>query len=131
MRIANWNVAKYDVQIIGNAMDRLEECGNIIAVNARVSCPVGTESHPIYKTGKYAGKYWTARDAGALQKTIRVVRKYGDPTHNVWVMAGNKKVYYAQIVEFYTPFLRPALNGSKTEIRRIISNGTTAKAGTF
>ena len=127
MRVANWKPNKYDTQIYGNAMDRLEKAGNAIAEKARAKCPVGTISRPMYKTGYYANQPWTVRDVGALKETIRVVRKYGDPTHDVWVMAGNKVTYYAQIVEFYTPFLRPAFNGSKSEIKTIISNGTTAK----
>jgi hypothetical protein len=122
---------KHDEQIYANAMDRLEAAGNIIAEKARLKCPVGTLSRPVYQTGRYAGAYWTARDAGALKSTIRVVRKYGDPTHNVWVMAGNKKVYYAQVVEYYTPFLRPSLTGSRTDIKRVISQGTIAFGGTF
>ena len=131
MRIANWNPKINDAEIYGNAMDRLEAAGNVIATKARQKCPVGTTSRPMYKTGMYAGKYWTVRDAGALRKTIRVVRKYGDPTHNVWVMAGNKKVYYAQIVEYYTPFLRPALSASKTEIVTVIKQMKMSGGGTY
>ena len=119
-RVARWNPQIADNGIYNNAMDRLEAAGNAVAEKARSKCPVGTISRPMYKTGIYAGKYWTQRDAGALKKSIRVVRKYGDPLHNVWVIAGNHKVYYAQIVEFYTPFLRPALRGTKSEIKRII-----------
>ena len=131
MRVANWNVKPAEDLCIAAAMDLLEECGKVVEASARARCPVGTISHGVYKTGKYAGRYWTARAAGALRKTIRTVRKYGDPNLNVWVMAGDSKVYYAQIVEFQTPFLRPALAGSKTAIKTIISNGTTAKGGTF
>jgi len=138
MRVANWNPKIADKGIYNNAMDRLEAAGNVIAAKARIKCPVGTISRPIYKTGIYAGKYWTSRDAGALKKTIRVVRKYGDPYHNIWIMAGNKQVYYAQIVEHFTPFLRPALRGSKSEIKTVIHHATMAggpsyiaKGGTF
>ena len=130
-RVARWNPKIYDNGIYNTAMDRLEAAGNDIAKRARAKCKVGTVSRPMYKTGRYAGQAWTARDAGALIKTIRVVRKYGDPLHNVWVMAGNKQVYYAQIVEFYTPFLRPALRGSKSAIKRIVSQGKPMLGGTF
>ena len=51
-------------------------------------------------------------------KTIRAVMKKG--TNDVWIIAGNKKVYYARIVEFYTPFMRPALNSSKAAAKRIL-----------
>ncbi len=144
MRIANWNPKINDAQIYDNVMDRLEAAGNVIARNARkiLQSKIGKGkttgiSHGVYKRaytkGKYhyTGAYWTSREFGSLLKTIRVVRKYGDPTQNVWVMAGNKKIYYAQIVEFYMPFLRLALSGSKTEIKTTISQGTTAKGGTF
>lgn len=130
-RVATWNVEKVNGKIMHKAMDRLEAAGNVIAEKARMKCPVGTISRPMYKTGRYAGCEWTKRDAGALKQTIRVVRKNGDPNLNIWIMAGNKVTFYAQFVEFFTPFLRPALRGSKSEIRRIISNGTTSMGGTF
>jgi len=113
------NLEKVNGKIIGNAMDRLEEAGNVIAAKARANVRVGTLSRPVYRTGKYAGKFWTARTAGELKTTIRVVRKYGDPTHNVWVIAGNKKVYYAQIVEFNWPFMRPALRAARNAIKSV------------
>jgi len=138
MRAQNWNPKIADEQIYSNAMDRLEMAANRVAEKAEALCPVGTKSRPMYKTGKFAGKPWTARDAGALKKSIRVVRKYGDEHLNIWVIAGNKNVYYAHIVEFYTPFLRPALFGSRSEIQTVIKQGTmrggpsyTAKGGTF
>ena len=130
MRVNSWNPKAADEEIYAEAMDRLEKAANAVKRRARAACPVG-KSRPMYKTGRFANKPWTAREAGALKKTIRVVRKYGDRSHNVWVMAGNKDVFYAQIVEYRTPFLRPSLAGSKSEIATIISNGTTAKGGTF
>jgi len=138
VRVQNWNPKVADKQIYSNAMDRLESAALVVKARAEHLCPVGTESRPMYKTGKFAGKPWTARDAGALKKTIRVVRKYGDEHLNVWVIAGNRNVYYAHIVEFYTPFLRPAFYGSKSEIQTVIRQGTMkggpsyiAKGGSF
>lgn len=100
-------------------MDVLEKLGEVVAEKARAKCPVGTKSRPVYKSGPYAGEEWTKRDAGALRRSIRVVRKYGDPEMNVWVMAGNKVTYYAAIVEHYTPFLKPAMRGIRAEAKRI------------
>jgi hypothetical protein len=62
-----------------------------------------------------------------LKKSIRVVQrksKSGKPLtkkKNVRVYGGNYLAYYAKIVEFnQRAFLRPALNGSISEIRSII-----------
>jgi hypothetical protein len=72
-------------------------------------------NRPIYKTGKYAGKYWTAREFGNLIKSIRVVEKTSEQgkivdQKNVRVYAGTKMAYYASIFEYgsKTAFLRPA-----------------------
>ena len=116
---------------MGNAMERLKAAGEVVKKKAESLCPVGTTSRPMYSTGRYAGQYWTARDAGALKKSIRVVTKYGSTAHNVWIIAGNKKAYYAQIVEFYTPFMRAALNRSKTKIKTVIKQSTMAGGSSF
>lgn len=128
MRVSNWNPQKYDGEFVNAALDRLETAAEIVATNARARVPVGTISRPIYKRGPYAGEAWTARDAGALKKTIRVVRKHEvgavvAESRNVRVYCGNFLRYYAKIVEFTQPFLRPALNASKGEIRRILQGG--------
>ena len=129
MRVANWNPQKFDGEFINASMDRLRKAANVIADKARARCPVGTISRPIYKTGPYAGQSWTARDAGALKKSIRVVEKKGQGAailedRNIRVYAGNYNVYYAKIVEYAgKKFLRPALNESKDEIRNILENG--------
>jgi hypothetical protein len=98
-----------------------------VADSARRSCPVGTLSRPMYKRGPYAGKPWTARDAGALKKTIRVrqkTSKSGKPLKrksNVRVYAGNYLVYYASIVEHSVkPFLRVSLINSHSAIKSIL-----------
>ena len=126
-RVGFWHPKEVEDVIIENAMQRLEQAGEIVAQKARSIVPVGTKSRPMYQTGRYAGCEWTKRDAGALKKTIRVVRKNGDPNLNIWIMAGNKVTYYAQIVEFYTPFLRRALGGSKAAIRSALGVGKTVK----
>ena len=129
MRVSNWNPQKYDAEFINASMDRLRKAAEVVAAKARSNCPVGTISRPIYKTGPYAGCTWTARDAGALKKTIRVVEKHELGTEmsrirNVRVYAGNFNVYYAKIVEYAgKKFLRPALNESKAEIKSILENG--------
>lgn len=113
-----WDSKKIEEAIMKEHVANLKAAGEIIADKARAKCPVGTVSRPMYKTGRYAGQYWTARDAGALKESIRVVQREG--VNDVWVIAGNKKVYYARIVEFYTPFMRPALRSSTRQIKRIL-----------
>lgn len=134
MRVANWNPQKHDAEIISASMDRLRKAAGVVADKARAKCPVGTVSRPIYKSGPYAGQPWTARDAGALKRSIRVVEKdekhgalaerFGGNNRNVRVYAGNYLVYYASIVEHAgKKFLRPALNASRNEIKNILENG--------
>lgn len=124
MRVSNWNPKAGDKEIMGNAMDRLEKAAQVVANDARRRVPVG-----VSRPGTKGGKDWTAREAGALKKSIRVVRLHGDPKRNVRVYAGNREVFYARFVETGTvkmkakPYLRPALNSSKAEIKRILENG--------
>lgn len=123
MRVENWDSGAITVEMEKRAMDRMEKAGGVIASKARQNVPVGED----VPQGK--GK-WSKREAGALKKSIRVVRLHGDPKMNVRVYAGNKgDVFYAHFVEYGTvkmsakPFLRPALNSSKSEIMNIMENG--------
>jgi len=126
MRVSNWNPQAYNGELMNASMDRLRKAAEVVATAARSKCPVGTISRPIYKRGPYAGQPWTARDAGALKKTIRVVEKREAGTEimksrNVRVYAGNYLRYYARIVEYNgRSFMQPALNASKSEIKQIL-----------
>ena len=128
MRVELWNPEMYDDTFEAATMEMLVEAAEFVAKEARRKCPVGTKSRPIYKSGRYAGELWTARDAGALQKSIRVrtkLSKSGKPLKRrsiVRVYAGNFLVYYASIVEFYRnqAFLRPALWNSIPQIKNIV-----------
>lgn len=125
-KVAFWNPKIVDKEIMHNAMVRLKKGAEVVAKKARLKCPEGSISRPMYKTGRYAGQAWTARDAGALKRSIRVVEKHGDEgarKRNIRIYAGTKRVFYAQLVEYYTPFLRKALNTSKSKIRSILLNG--------
>jgi HK97 gp10 family phage protein len=119
----SWNPDVITAEIEKEAMDRLEKAAEGIASKARSLVPVGKD----VPAGK--GK-WSKREAGALRKTIRVVRLKGDPKLNIRVYAGNKgEVFYARFVEYGTvhmkarPFIRPALNSSKAEILSTVENG--------
>jgi hypothetical protein len=117
----------YDLEFENIAIERIVEAAEYVASVARANCKPGTVSRPIYKRGPYAGKPWTARDAGSLRKTIRVrqkLSKSGKPLKrksNVRVYAGNYLVYYAGIVEYAgKAFLRPALWNAANRIKQIL-----------
>lgn len=126
MRVANWNPNVADQEFENVAIERLVEAAHVVADAARARCPVGTVSRPIYKRGPYAGQAWTARDAGQLKRSIRVVQKHsksGKPLmrkRNVRVYAGNFLAFYASIVEHSKPFMRPALTQSYAAMRSAI-----------
>jgi len=135
-RIAFWDVKPLNQEIMRNGMRRLRKAGEVVARKARSKFPpIGSKniSRPMYQRGRYKNQPWTARVAGSLKKTIRVVEKHGAEAGpyveiragqlNIRVYAGTKMVYYAQIVEFYTPYLRPALNASRSKILSIMQNG--------
>jgi hypothetical protein len=126
MRVENWNPNAMDEIFETVAVERLVEAAEVVAKNARQICPVGTTSRPMYKRGKYAGKNWTARDAGQLKKSIRVVQKKtksGKALSNkrsIRIYAGHYLAYYADLVEYKTPYMRPALASSISEIKSIV-----------
>jgi len=121
----NWDSEKIKEAIMKEHVGHLEAVGDLIAKKARrnLQKQIGQGattgiSHGVFKKGRYAGQKWTERAPGSLLKTIRAVMKKG--TNDVWIIAGNKKVYYARIFEFYRPFMRPALNSSKAAAKRIL-----------
>ena len=126
MRVEAWNPNSMDQEFENVAIERLVEAAEVVASNARRKCPVGTVSRPIYKRGPYAGQVWTARDAGQLKRSIRVVRKKTksgkafSKRRDVRVYAGHYLAYYARIVEYSRPFLRPGLYASTAEIKSIV-----------
>lgn len=127
MRVEVWNPSAMDETFENVAIERLVEAAGVVATHARQKCPVGTVSRPIYKTGRYAGKLWTSRDAGRLKKSIRIVRKKTksgkafSKKRDVRVYAGSYLTDYTYAVEYGgKAFLRPALTESISEIKSII-----------
>lgn len=128
MRVEVWNPEALDLDWENISMERMTEAAEWIADQARRKLtPKNNISRPVYKRGPYAGQPWTAREAGALKKTIRVRQKRsksGKPLRrprDVRVYAGNYLVYYARIYEYHTePFLRPAFWNSHQKIRQIL-----------
>ena len=126
MRVETWNPNKFDESFEDVAIERLVKAAEIIADATRRKCPVGTITRPIYQTGPYAGQFWTARDAGELKRSIRVVRKKTKSgrafsrKRSVRVYAGHKKAYYASIVEHSKPFMRPAQINSLAQVKSVL-----------
>ena len=126
MRVANFNPNRFDQEFENVSIKRLVEAAEVIAGATRRNCPIGTISRPMYKSGPYAGQYWTARDVGELKRSIRVVRrrtksgKAFTRKRNVRVYAGHKKAYYASIVEHSKPFMRPAQSSTLSQVKTIV-----------
>ena len=106
-----WHPEQITAEIEKRAMDRLERAGESVASKARQKVPVLS---------------------GKLRDSIRVTRLNGDPKLNIRVYAGSRQkggAFYAHMVEYGTvkmpakPFLRPALNESKGQIKGIVENG--------
>jgi len=122
-----------DNVVMGEAMRRLELAGEILAKKIRANLQAQIKnpnySRPPYKTGPYAGKWWTARDAGELLRSVRVVKKNDSIHRNIWVIVGNSKAYYSAIYEYATDskrgkkFYRPALAAARPSMKSVIENG--------
>ncbi len=131
MRITNWDPSVFN-EFKGVAYDRLLTASYVVkdkTVQRLRGQIKGNISRPVYKKGPYAGEPWTARHAGSLFNSVRVVQKKEDmgPQQgrlmadftNIRIYAGNYLAYYADIFEFYTPFMRPAFNESMSEVKAI------------
>ena len=117
------------------AMVRLEAAANYLAEKTRTNLDAivkhgpGSE-RPVYKRGKYAGKWWTARNIGLLRHSIRVVRNPNRGSGlNIWVMVGNRQAYWATMFEKAADpsrgkkFFRPAIAASKPAMKAIFEKG--------
>ena len=135
MRIDSFNPQKFDRQFDDVTRDRLMKAAKVVKAAVRRRCPVSTLTRPMYRSGPYAGAEWTKRDGGALRKSVRVVElktKTGriSKKKNVRVYCGNYFAYYADIVEFSRPFMRPAWAETQHIVESIIGIGESIGAGT-
>ena len=126
MKVIYWNHG-IDESIIRAAQGRLLAAGNVLADEVRSklqSVAPSPKSRPAYKTGKDAGKPWTAREAGALLKTVRVVEPRTGPKTNVWVIVGSYKAYYAKIFEYAKlngrQFFRPSIRKARGRMKAVL-----------
>ena len=121
---------QYDGQIAKASMERLRKGAEAIRGAAKAKCIVGTVNRPL-KPGQ---PYWMERTPGAMRETIRVSEKQGKQgleNRDVWIIAGNKKTWWATQMEFgrggwkggRKSFMRPALRSTKHEVQNIIENG--------
>lgn len=149
-RMLNWNTAAFEAECIHMTMDRLEVCANVIRDDAKRilggKLKGGWKEHGPYqrryKSSKHkgglvdyfgggGGSSWTERRHGAMIGTIRVARSKDPTVRNIWVMAGNFNVWWAQQLEFghgawrgkAKPFLRPAFQGAPSRCRGILEGG--------
>ena len=122
----HWNPKLAEHEIMGRAMDRLEEAAKAMASVVKDATPEGSVTRPMYKTGPYAGKYWTARDAGSLKRSVRTARKEGSTARNVRIIVGHRKAYYGKIIEFgingnqHQGFFRKSINRGKRIAKNIL-----------
>jgi len=131
MRVAFWDWGKANSVVVKNGRARTKKAADALAAAVRAKCPVGTQSHPMYKKGKFAGQTWTKRDGGSLKRSVRVVEKNEKSGYELAsislngprIYVGNYFSYYAAIVEFYTPFVRPTADRMKGQIKSILENG--------
>ena len=126
VRIESWNPNIADQEFENVAIERLVEAAEVVKDAVKRRCPVGTVTRPMYRTGPYAGQEWTARDGGQLKKSVRITRKKTksgkafSKKKDVRIYAGGKLPYYASIVEFSRPFMRPGFESVLGQVKEII-----------
>lgn len=126
MRVKGWHPEIIKEVAAEATRAQFDEAAQIVADEVRGACPEGKTTRPMYRRGRYAGQAWTARDGGELKKSVRVVRRDERSSALVFAAAdvrvyiGNYKAYYARIVEFYRPFVRPALDRTLSQVKRIL-----------
>jgi hypothetical protein len=133
-KIIRWNTEAFEKECVGVTMDLLEVAAKLVVLDAKnILQSKGNKGfrRPPYKKGAGAGQPWTARNQGAMIKTIRAVRKHGDPNRNIWIMAGNKVTWWAIQLEYgrgawkgeAKPFLRPAMANAPRHIKSVLESG--------
>jgi len=127
-----WNPQAVNKMADKVASERMQAAATVLAEKTRSNLQAIIQhaiSRPAYKRGKDAGKWWTARDAGELLRSVRIVQNVKAGVHNIWVMVGQKKAYYATMFEYATrpgrgqKFFRPAIAASKAKMKSIIERG--------
>jgi hypothetical protein len=131
MRVQGWKPDVIKDLIEDATAAQFDEAADVVAAEVRRRCPVGTVRRPMYRRGPYKGQFWTARDGGELKRSVRVVRSTKTKAArregglvfqagDVRVYIGHAKAFYARIVEYYTPFVRPALDAVLPRVKSIL-----------
>lgn len=156
-RMVNWDTEAFQAACIGVTMDRLEAAARIIAEDMkRILAPQLTgmqkitgkdstqyipwEEHGPYKTGKYAGKGWTAREKKAMLRSIRVARKKDSTSRDIRIVAGywgDLSSWWALQLEYgrgewkggRKSFMRPAMAKAGAVIQTCLESGTGQAKG--
>ena len=127
----HFNFEQYDEVITKSCMSRIEKAAEVIRDDAKRilegKLKGKWKEHGPYKKGAS----WTAREKGAMVKTIRVVRSRNPQVKNVWVMAGNYNVWWALQMEYgrggwkggRKSFMRPAMKGAESRVIAILEGG--------
>ena len=135
MKLEYWNPQKFDVEFDNVSMARLMEAARVLRTTTKrkLADQIGKGkttgiNRPVYLTGNYAGEPWTAREFGQMMKSVRIVplkTKTGriSKKMNVRVYVGHYKAFYADIFEFYRPFMRPAFAEVLPMIKTMIGAG--------
>lgn len=131
-RVVGWRPEVIS-DLVAQAMPaRVQEAAETLRDAIRVETPVGETTRRVYSTGKYAGAFWTAREGGALRRSVRATQstqerpRRGNSGTLIWRMGdwrvyiGHKKAYYAAIVEYRTPFIRPTLARTRNLLKMIL-----------
>lgn len=129
-KMINWNTTEFEAKCLNVGMDRLEAGAKIIRDDAKRILASKIKGPPVTRPAK--GPAWTERKPGSMIETIRVVRKKDPSVRNIWIMAGNRDVWWATQLEYGRgewkggpkPFLRPAMKGAASAIKAIMENGS-------
>jgi hypothetical protein len=134
------NFAQWDEMLANASLGRMKEAAGVLQLAMILKCKKSyTNRRPAYKKGPYKGQIYTARDMDIMAKTIRVVEKKVGGLHgkiNVRVYAGNFKTWWAVQMEYgrgawkggAQPFMRPAINATKSRIQVVLESGSGGTA---
>lgn len=134
------NFAQWDEMLANASLARITEAAELLRDDMHSKCIHSYQfRRPAYKKGPYAGQVYTARDMDIMANTIRVVPKKVGGLHgyiNVRVYAGNFKTWWAVQMEYGRgawkggawPFMRPAINATKSQIKVVLESGSGGTA---
>ena len=133
-RLINWDTSAFEAACIGVTMDRLEDAAHIIAEDMKsiLASQIDPKKPPYAVIREAKGAIWTERSPGALINTIRVTRKKGDLSRNIWIIAGNFKTWWALQTEYgrggwkggRKSFMRPAMKKAGIAIQTALEGGS-------